>query len=215
MLGVWVNLQRRRTEDHKFPSTTTWCQSCSNSHRNWDVCSWWSQHTVTCWFWMWFLYRVLHWIHGWGLSMGSIPGTENWWCDTYCWVVFIGRQTRVPNIPFLCYILYIEQWGFHCIMCKTIANGVLESRSPGQTRALFKFRQSDDFFHTLKTVKGLMHLVPSRTPRSSGYGVLYTCGLCYMLFLLCVYEWMSFNSHLKKISVVHLDRPDGTYLKSV
>jgi hypothetical protein len=38
----------------------------------------------------------------------------------------------------------------------------------------------------LKTVKGLLHLVPPRTPRSSGYGVLYTCGLCYMLFLLYV-----------------------------
>ena len=44
----------------------------------------------------------------------------------------------------------------------------------------------DDLFHTLKTVKGQLHLVPSRTPRSSGYGVLYTCGLCYMLFLLYV-----------------------------
>jgi hypothetical protein len=44
--------------------------------------------------------------------------------------------------------------------------------------------QPVDLFHTLKTVKELLHLVPSRTLRISGYGVLYTCGLCYMLFLL-------------------------------
>ena len=29
-----------------------------------------------------------------------------------------------------------------------------------------------------------------------------------------ILEWMSFNNHLKKISVVHSDRPDYTYLKS-
>jgi hypothetical protein len=38
-----------------------------------------------------------------------------------------------------------------------------------------------ELFHVLKTVKGMMHLVPSRTPQSSGYGVWCTCGLCYML----------------------------------
>jgi hypothetical protein len=36
---------------------------------------------------------------------------------------------------------------------------------------MFKFRQLDDLFHVLKTVKGLLHLVPPRTPRISGYGV--------------------------------------------
>jgi hypothetical protein len=62
-----------------------------------------------------------------------------------------------------------------------------DPRGPGQTRTLFKFRQPADFFHTLKTVRRLIHIVPSRTPRSSGYGVLFTCGLCYILFLLYVY----------------------------
>ncbi len=47
---------------------------------------------------------------------------------------------------------------------------------------------STTLFHTLKTVKGLLHLVPSRTPRSSGYGVLctcvyVTCYFCYMFRL--------------------------------
>ena len=62
----------------------------------------------------------------------------------------------------------------------------LRHRCPGQTRAMFKLRQPVDLFTTLKTVKGLLYLVPSRTPRSSGYGVLCTCALCYMLFLLYV-----------------------------
>ena len=67
-----------------------------------------------------------------------------------------------------------------------------DPRCPGQY-TLFKLGQLDDPFHTLKTVKGLLDLVPSRTPRSSGYGVLYTfvyvnviglgfLGLGYMLF---------------------------------
>ncbi len=34
--------------------------------------------------------------------------------------------------------------------------------------------RSTTLFHTLTTVKGLLHLVPPRTPRSRGYGVLYT-----------------------------------------
>jgi hypothetical protein len=43
---------------------------------------------------------------------------------------------------------------------------------PGQTRVLFKLRQPVDLVHTLKTVKELLLLVPSQTPRSSG--------VCYM-----------------------------------
>jgi len=78
----------------------------------------------------------------------------------FCWT------TRVSKQPFLC---YIEQWGLHCIMCQTIVNGAPDPRCPGQTCTWFKFRQLDDLFHTLKTVKGLMHLVPPRTPRSSEY----------------------------------------------
>jgi hypothetical protein len=102
-------------------------------------------------------------------------------------MVVFRCTTRVDKQDhFLCYILYIEQWGFRCIMLETIGNGVRGPRCPGQTCAQLKCRQLDDLFHALKTVKGLLHLVPSRTTRSSGYGVLCTCGLCYMLFLLYV-----------------------------
>jgi len=90
------------------------------------------------------------------------------------------------SLLMLCIIVYIEQWEFHYNMRQTIANGTPDAQCPGQTRVLFKFRQPDDLFHTLKTVKELLHLVPLRTPRNSVYGVLYTCGLCYMLFMLYV-----------------------------
>ncbi len=44
---------------------------------------------------------------------------------------------------------------------------------------------STTLFHTPKTVKGLLHLVPPRTPRSSGYGVLCTCVYvtCYFCYI--------------------------------
>ena len=69
---------------------------------------------------------------------------------------------------------------------QTIVKGPPVRDALGIMRTLFNLRQPVDLFHTLKTVKGLLHLVPSRTPRRSGYGVLSTCGLCYMLFLLYV-----------------------------
>jgi hypothetical protein len=64
-----------------------WCRSHSGFGRTtlgrcsrevtrglWDVCSWWCQHAFACGFWVWILCRgQSHWIHGWGLPMGSIP----------------------------------------------------------------------------------------------------------------------------------------------
>jgi hypothetical protein len=80
----------------------------------------------------------------------------------------------------------LSSGGITAACLQTITEGTPESRGPGKTRVMFEFRQADDLFHGLKTVKGLLHLVPSRTPRGSGYGVLCTCGLYYMLFLLYV-----------------------------
>ncbi len=72
-------------------------------------------------------------------------------------------------------------------MTPVMADGDPDPRCPGQTRAVFKFRQPDDLFHTLKTVKGLLLLVPPRTPRISGYDVYahayahaFYVVLCYM-----------------------------------
>jgi hypothetical protein len=85
----------------------------------------------------------------------------------------LSRTTRTfKQSHFLCYILYIDQWGFHCSMPSDHREGVPDPRCPGQKRVMFKFRQPDDLFHTLKTVKGMLDLVPPRTPRISWYGVL-------------------------------------------
>jgi hypothetical protein len=55
--------------------------------------------------------------------------------------------------------------------------------------ALFGIRQPVDLVHTLKTVKGLLLLVPPRTPRSSGYDVyahaVYVV-ICYMSVICLV-----------------------------
>ena len=96
--------------------------------------------------------------------------------------------TRAIKRPQLfMYIYYILSSGNFAAACFRPSRTVPPNpRGPGQTRALFGFRHPDDLFHALKTVKGLLHLVPPRTPRTSGYGVLCTCGLCYMLFLLYI-----------------------------
>ena len=101
-------------------------------------------------------------------------------------VFFSMDDASFPNSPF--YVIYyiLSSGGFAAACLQAIAKGVLDPRCPGQTRLLFKLRQPVDLFHALKTVKGLLNLVPPRTPRISGYGVLCTCGLCYMLFLLYV-----------------------------
>ncbi len=98
--------------------------------------------------------------------------------------VFTGRH-EVPNSPFYV-IYYIMISGGFTVESSDHREGAPGPRCPDQTRTLSKFRQPDDLFHTLKTVKGMLYLVPPRTPRISGYGVLCTCGLCYMLFLLYV-----------------------------
>jgi hypothetical protein len=99
--------------------------------------------------------------------------------------VFAGRLALLNSPIFLLYIIYCS--GNFAATCFRPSRTVPPNpRGPGQTLALFGFRHPDDLFHALKTVKGLLYLVPPRTPRTSGYGVLCTCGLCYMLFLLYI-----------------------------
>jgi hypothetical protein len=62
---------------------------------------------------------------------------------TFSRVVFHWTTRVFKQTHFLCYIL--------CF--RTITNGVPDPRCPGQTRDLLKFRQPDDLFHTMKTMK--------------------------------------------------------------
>jgi hypothetical protein len=79
--------------------------------------------------------------------------------------------------PFLCYILHVERWGRYK-MCQTIEKvpPVLDVLDRHVTRVLFKFRQPDHLFNTLKSVKGLLHLVPSRTPRRHVISLMFSLG---------------------------------------
>ncbi len=90
---------------------------------------------------------------------------------TFSMVCFFHWTMQVSEHPFLCYTLYIERWRFRCSIFRPSRRGPRSVTPWADTCALFKFRQPDDLLHTLKTVKGLLHLVPSRTSRSSGYGV--------------------------------------------
>jgi hypothetical protein len=44
---------------------------------------------------------------------------------------FAGRHES-PNSPFLCYILYIEQWEFRCIKFQSIAKSALDLDTLGR-----------------------------------------------------------------------------------
>ena len=123
--------------------------------------------------------------------MMIICSTCHPWCCITSLMVF-RRDGYWFSVVRLTLVRYRSQtmgrhwWRFHYSIRQTITNGGPDPRCPGQTRVMFRLRQPVDPFHALKTVKGLLYLVPSRTPRSSGYGVLCTCVLCYMLFLLYV-----------------------------
>jgi hypothetical protein len=98
-------------------------------------------------------------------------------------VVFVGRLV-LSNRPIFYFIYYILRCGGFVVSCfKTIVNVVPRASMTWTDTCALKFQQLDDLFHTWKTMEGLLHLVPSRTPRNSWYGVLYTCVICYMLYV--------------------------------
>ena len=91
-------------------------------------------------------------------------------------------DARFQTVPFfLCYILYIEQWRFHCYMLQVIAKSDLDLDALDSARALFRLRQPVDLVSASIYVKGLVVLVPP--PRSGGYDVyihvVYVV-ICYM-----------------------------------
>ena len=86
---------------------------------------------------------------------------------TYIRVVFSGRHvfSNVPIFYVICYIL--SSGGFDVSCFKTNGNGVPRVSIPWTDTYVFKCRQFDDLFHTLKTMEGLFHLVPPRTTWNS------------------------------------------------
>jgi hypothetical protein len=111
------------------------------------------------------------------MSMGSIPVgvsalvTGNLMGRRFGWVVdsfFLGGcgrgrgtpghvlqfvSSEVPNSPYLVFYYVMSSGGFVSVSSDH-HEGSPGPWCPGQTRGLFKFRQPDDLFYTLKTVKG-------------------------------------------------------------
>jgi hypothetical protein len=87
----------------------------------------------------------------WGIPMGSIPGSlgsAHWWWEIWYGLFFAGRHESQTVL--LCYILYVEQWEFYCIIRQTITNGVpILDVLDKQTYVLFKFRQIDDLMWSM------------------------------------------------------------------
>ena len=86
---------------------------------------------------------------------------------TYSRVVFAGRHVFLKQSHFLCYMLYIEQWGFRWFMLQVHRERCPPSLDDLDRQVSVEVSTLNDLFHTLKTMEGLLHLVPSRTTRNS------------------------------------------------
>ena len=128
------------------------------------------------------------------------------------------RTTRFQTAPiFLCSVLYIEQWRFRCCLLQAIAKSALDPRCPGQRTCAVQASTARRQVHASKTVKGLLLLVPPRTPRSSGYDVyahaVYVV-ICYMsITCICLlYVVICYMSVICYISVICLVLGPSCYM---
>jgi hypothetical protein len=91
--------------------------------------------------------------------------------------------TRAFKQPHFVIYYMLSIGGFSAVCLQVIVKGVLDPRLPWVGTCAVQSRQPVDLVQTLKTVKGLLLLVPSRTPRNSGYDVyahvVYVV-ICYM-----------------------------------
>jgi hypothetical protein len=125
------------------------------------------------------------------LSQGQYIGDEE---------VLIGKRFWVDcgwsNIPIFYVVYYILiSGGFtsSCFRPSRTVSPILDDldrhvwcwRFDNLTTSFTHWRQCGD----------LLHFVPSRTPRNSWFGVLCKCGLCYMLFLLYVFQYTFVYTH--------------------
>ncbi len=73
---------------------------------------------------------------------------------------------------------------------QVITKGVLDPRLPWADTCTPRSSTTRRPSHTLKTVKGLLLLVPPRTPRSSGYDVyahaVYVVICLCLLYVICL-----------------------------
>ena len=132
-----------------------------------------------------------------------------------CRALFAG-DARVQTAP-LFVILYVEQWRFRCTMRQTVANEVPDPRCPGADTCAVRASTTRRPGSRIETVKGLLLLVPPRTPRSSGYDVyahaVYVVK-CYMsITCICLlYVVICYMSVICYISVICLVLGPSCYM---
>jgi len=106
------------------------------------------------------------------------------------------------------YMLVSGSFGATCL--QVIAKGVLDPRLPWSDTFAVRLRQPVDLVHALKTVKGLLLLVPPRTPRSSGYDfythavyvvMSYMSIICTCLLYVVIY-YMSVKCYVSVMCLV-------------
>ena len=95
-------------------------------------------------------------------------------------------SSKPPSVYVIYYML--SSGGFTAACLQAIAKGVLDPRLPWADTCSVQVSTTRRPSHVLKTVKGLLLLVPPRTPRSSGYDVyahaVYVV-ICYMS-VICI-----------------------------
>jgi hypothetical protein len=109
----------------------------------------------------------------------------------------------------VCIYYMLGSGSFAATCLQTIAKGVLDPRLPWADTFAVRLRQPVDLVHALKTVKGLLLLVPPRTPRSSGYDFyshVYVV-MCYMsitctCLLYVVIYYMSVKCYVSVMCLV-------------
>ncbi len=119
------------------------------------------------------------------LVIGNLMGRRFWVGRGFFFLWIPGRRTAETfsqddtssKHPWVYVIYYMLNSGGFAVVClQDIAKGVLDPRLPWADTCAVRLRQPVDLVHGLKTVKGLLLLVPARTPRSSGYDVYAHAG---------------------------------------
>ena len=81
----------------------------------------------------------------------------------------------------------LSSGGFTTSCLQVIEKGVLDPRDPGQCACAVQASTTRRPVSDIETVKGLRHLVPPRTPRSSGYGVfMYMRFMLHVISVICL-----------------------------
>jgi hypothetical protein len=129
------------------------------------------------------------------LSLGQHTG--DWKSDGK---TFLGRT----------WMFLLISGGFTAACLHTITKGVLDPRCPGKCTCVLQVSTTRRPVPHIRTVKGQLHLVPSRTPRSSGYDVyahvvyVVICNMsviciCLLYVVIC---YMSFICYMSVICLV-------------